>query len=99
MAEGIENRGWYNGPKINMWFNVLTFLPFLSKEINMYAFIEEVKERKGTNETHPTTLVHGFWCRKQGLGGILWIVGHRTRLCEEVYLYFPPDILVVTLML
>ena len=60
MAESIENRGWHNGSKINMWFNVLSILPFLSKEINMYAFIEEAKERKGTNETHPTTLVHGF---------------------------------------
>ena len=45
MAEGIENRGWHNGTKINMWFNVLSFLPFLSKEIKTYAFSEE--KRRG----------------------------------------------------
>ena len=29
------HRGWYNRLKVNMWFNILSFLPFLSKEINM----------------------------------------------------------------
>jgi len=51
-------RGQYNNRlKVNMRFNILSFLPFLSKEINMYDFIEESKKRKGTNETS-TTLVN-----------------------------------------
>jgi len=63
MAEGIENRGWYNGPKINMWFNVLTFLPFLSKEINMYAFIEA--RRRGRAKTRQ---IQPHWCMDFGVG-------------------------------
>ena len=63
MAEGIENRGWHNGTNINMWFNVLSFLPFLSKEINMYAFIEE--RRRGEAQTRH---IQPHWCMDFGVG-------------------------------
>ena len=36
--------------KVDMWFNVLSFAPSLSKEIDRYVFIEEAKERKGKNK-------------------------------------------------
>ena len=36
--------------KVDMWFNVLSFSPSLSKEIYKYVFIEKAKKRKGTNE-------------------------------------------------